>query len=120
VSWRTGHSLRYLTRLVEVLFQLMSPCQGNGEAVVGAEAYELYLGSFVVHGGQLFPTLPRRHPERSMTLSIDETIGKQLCDFNSYRGCSVLICIYDRYLNYVLNSFPVGELAAIVSRLPVI
>jgi hypothetical protein len=55
-----------------------------------------------------------------MTLSIDETIGKQLCDFNSYRGCSVLICIYDRYLNYVLNSFPVGELAAIVSRLPVI
>ena len=28
---RTGHSLRYLACLVEILFQLMSPCQGNGE-----------------------------------------------------------------------------------------
>ena len=49
VCGRTGHSLRYLACLVEVLFQLMSPCQGNGEAVVCTEAYELNLGCFVVH-----------------------------------------------------------------------
>ena len=60
VCGRTGHSLRYLACLVEILFQLMSPCQGNGEAVVCTEAYELYLGCFVVHPRRSCSMMPLR------------------------------------------------------------
>jgi hypothetical protein len=56
-----------------------------------------------------------------MALSLDETIalGKQLCDFSLSQGSSALNCSFRRYLNYVLNAFPLGESAAIVSRLSV-
>ena len=37
MCWPTGHSLRYLPCLVEVLFQLMSTCQGSDEAGVDTE-----------------------------------------------------------------------------------